>query len=82
VFLDLPGAKQREGGALSKKITAQPPSNNQSVSADRRRAMLDARETTTILAALLYWREEMCPHGREVMQPYFDTVAPRRAAFG
>jgi hypothetical protein len=33
--------------------------------------MLSARETATILAALLYWREEMCPHGRSIMRPYF-----------
>jgi hypothetical protein len=36
--------------------------------------MLDVRETATILAALLYWREEMCPHGREVMRPYLETL--------
>lgn len=36
--------------------------------------MLTARETATILAALLYWREEICPHGRAIMRPYFQTV--------
>ena len=33
--------------------------------------MLTARETATVLAALLYWREEMCPHDRAIMRPYF-----------
>ena len=33
--------------------------------------MLTAQETATVLAALLYWREEMCPHGRAIMRPYF-----------
>jgi len=33
--------------------------------------MLTTRETATILAALLFWREEMCPHGRTIMRPYF-----------
>ena len=33
--------------------------------------MLSSRETATVLAALQFWRQEMCPHGRAVMQPYF-----------
>jgi hypothetical protein len=26
------------------------------------------------LAALLFWREEMCPHDPVVMQPYFEEI--------
>jgi hypothetical protein len=33
--------------------------------------MITPREAATILAALLFWREEMCPHDRSVMKPYF-----------
>ena len=33
--------------------------------------MLSSRETATVLAALQFWRQEMCPHGRAVMRPYF-----------
>lgn len=29
------------------------------------------RELTTLAAALLFWREEMSPHGRRIMEPYF-----------
>lgn len=36
--------------------------------------MFTPRETATILAALQYWREEMCPHGRAIMGPYFRTA--------
>ena len=36
--------------------------------------MLTLRETATILAALQYWREEICPHGRAIMRPYFHAV--------
>jgi hypothetical protein len=36
--------------------------------------MLTAREVATILAALLYWQEEMCPHDPAVMRPYFETL--------
>ena len=32
--------------------------------------MLSSRETATVLAALQFWRQEMCPHGRAVMLPY------------
>ena len=33
--------------------------------------MLSSRERATVLAALQFWRQEMFPHGRAVMQPYF-----------
>ena len=36
--------------------------------------MLTVRETATILAALTYWQEEMCPHGRAIMGPYFRAI--------
>lgn len=36
--------------------------------------MYTKRETATILAALLYWREELCPHGAAIMGPYFKAV--------
>ena len=36
--------------------------------------MFALRETATILAALQFWREEMCSHSVEVMRPYFDAV--------
>jgi hypothetical protein len=26
------------------------------------------------LAALLYWREEVVPHGRQIMRPYFRQL--------
>ena len=35
---------------------------------------LTDRELATVLAALLFWREEMCPHDPAMMQPYFETV--------
>jgi len=34
--------------------------------------MLTPRETATVLVSLLHWREEMCPHGRAIMRPYFE----------
>ena len=37
--------------------------------------MITPRETATIMAALLFWREEMCPHDRSVMKPYFEELA-------
>lgn len=40
--------------------------------------MLTKRETATILAALLFWREEIVPHGRRIMRPYFRTVGVAR----
>ena len=36
--------------------------------------MFTTREPATLLAALLFWREEMCPHGREIMRPYFASL--------
>lgn len=36
--------------------------------------MLTARETATVLAALTYWQEEMLPHSRIIMRPYFRSV--------
>ena len=36
--------------------------------------MLTKRETATVLAALLYWREEMSPYGPPIMRPYFQSV--------
>ena len=40
--------------------------------------MLTKRETATMLAALLYWREEMCPHGLSIMRPYFKSIGQPR----
>lgn len=40
--------------------------------------MFSKRETATILAALLYWREEMVPHGRAIMRPYFQAIGRSR----
>ena len=39
---------------------------------------LSAREWATVLAALLYWQEEMCPHGKRIMRPYFQTLKLER----
>ena len=36
--------------------------------------MISHRETATLLAALQFWREEMCPHSVDVMRPYFEAV--------
>jgi len=36
--------------------------------------MFRNREAATLLAALQYWREEMVPHGRAIMQPYFHDL--------
>ena len=37
--------------------------------------MYSKRETATILAALVYWREEeVVPHGRAIMRPYLKAV--------
>lgn len=41
--------------------------------------MFTQRETATLLAALLYWREEMVPHGRTIMRPYFTAIGMARA---
>lgn len=35
---------------------------------------LSPRELTTLAAALLFWREEMAPHGRRIMEPYFRQI--------
>lgn len=35
--------------------------------------MITSRHLTTIRAALLFWEEEICPHDREIMLPYFDA---------
>jgi hypothetical protein len=36
--------------------------------------LLTTNDMVIIRAALRYWEEEMCPHGREAMQPYFDVT--------
>lgn len=36
--------------------------------------MLTKRELATLMAALCYWREEMSPHGRAIMTPYFRQL--------
>jgi len=36
--------------------------------------MYTKREMAAILAALLYWREELAPHGVNIMRPYFKAV--------
>ena len=36
--------------------------------------MITPREVATILAALLFWQEEMLPHDPLVMRPYFETL--------
>jgi hypothetical protein len=33
-----------------------------------------ARELATLLAALLYWKEELCPHGPDIMRPYLACL--------
>ena len=39
--------------------------------------MLSQREIGLLLAALLYWSEEMLPSGRQIMLPYFrDSGVP------
>ena len=40
--------------------------------------MLDAREAATVCAAILYWQEEMSPHGEPVMRPYFEDLGLER----
>jgi hypothetical protein len=39
---------------------------------------LSLREIATLSAALLYWREEMPPHGRQIMLPYFRQLGISR----
>lgn len=36
--------------------------------------MITPREFTALRAALLYWREEMCPHPESLAMPYLDTL--------
>ena len=36
--------------------------------------MLDARELATLLAALLFWQEEIAPHEPQIAQPYLASV--------
>jgi hypothetical protein len=36
--------------------------------------ILSPRELTTLAAALVFWREEMLPHGRRIMAPYFRQI--------
>lgn len=36
--------------------------------------ILSPRELATMAAATLFWREEMLPHGRRIMEPYFRQV--------
>ena len=36
--------------------------------------ILSSRELTTLAAALVFWRDEMLPHGRRIMAPYFRQV--------
>jgi hypothetical protein len=40
--------------------------------------MYTKRERATILAALLFWREELCPHGAKIIGPYFKAVGMHR----
>jgi hypothetical protein len=41
--------------------------------------MFTIRELATVLAALHFWREEMSPHSRAIMRPYFKTIGFPRA---
>ena len=36
--------------------------------------MLDTRELATVLAALLFWRDEICPFGNDIAQHYMKSV--------
>lgn len=36
--------------------------------------ILSPRELTTLAASLVFWREEMLPHGRRIMEPYFRQI--------
>lgn len=44
--------------------------------------MPTSRELAAIRAALLFWQEEMCPHGAALMRPYLEPagVEPLAAA--
>lgn len=35
---------------------------------------LSPRELATLAASLVFWREEMQPHGRRIMEPYFRRI--------
>ncbi len=37
--------------------------------------MITPREAATILAALLFWQEEILPHDPAVMRPYFEALS-------
>lgn len=36
--------------------------------------ILSPRELQTLAAAIVFWREEMLPHGRRIMAPYFRRL--------
>lgn len=36
--------------------------------------ILSPRELATLAVATLFWREEMLPHGRRIMAPYFRQI--------
>lgn len=36
--------------------------------------ILSPRELATLAAATLFWREEILPHGRRIMAPYFRQI--------
>ena len=36
--------------------------------------MFTLRETATLLAALQQWQDEVLPHGRVLMRPYFQSI--------
>lgn len=40
--------------------------------------MLSQRELGTLLATVMYWSEEMLPHGRRLMRPYFKDLGIQR----
>ncbi len=45
--------------------------------------MFSQRELATLLAALLYWREEMSVQSVAIQRPYFKSIGmPREAARG
>ena len=39
---------------------------------------LSPRELATLAAAVLFWREELAPHGRRIMAPYFRDVGAEK----
>ena len=40
--------------------------------------MFTLRETATLLAALQHWQDEVLPHGRVFMRPYFRSIGCER----